>query len=98
TLLVFNTLPVGTYTDHANCQVAAGDLTALVGSLSVASSNCVQDQGPTTTVCTITPTLPVGSAVPTSSPLYVVPIAVGTPPYGAAATLLFNFMATPFQH
>ena len=100
TLLVFNQQPTGSYTDHTNCQVAAADVPSLVAQLSIASTNCVQDEGPATTVCTISPTLAV-SLPPTSMPivngqLWIVPIAVATPTYGSSALLYFNFMATPF--
>ncbi len=97
-LLVFSSLPSGTYTDHANCQVAAADASKLAGFVTIAAGNCTQDQGPANTVCTITPALPVSTAMPVvSTNLYVVPIAKATPTYGAAASLFFSFMATPFH-
>jgi hypothetical protein len=93
TLLVFTAAPTGTYTDHANCQVAAADVPNLAGALSIASSNCVQEQGPTTTVCTITPSLPLNVTMPVkSSNLWVVPITVTRRPT-APAPRSFNFMA-----
>lgn len=96
TLLVFNAQPSGTYTDQAACAIAAADRTKFVGQLVIAASNCNQDSGPATTVCTITPSLPLNAASlpPTSSNTWVVPIVQATPTYGAIS-LIFNFMATP---
>ena len=97
TLLIFTTQPTGTYTDHANCNVAAADVVKLAGALVIASSACVQDQTPATTVCTITPSLPLNVAMPITNPnIWVVPIVAATPTYGASAKLYFNFMAEPY--
>lgn len=97
-LLVFTAKPTGTYTDHSNCQVAAGDAGSLAGVLSIGSSNCVQDEGPATTICTITPTLPLNVTMPvTLGTIWVVPVVVATPTYGSSATLYFNFMIEPYQ-
>lgn len=96
TLLVFSAKPTGTYTDQANCQIAAADRPSFIGAIAIAAANCAQDQGPTTTVCTVTPNLPVNGAMPlTSSSIWVVPVVAATPTYGAI-TLYFNFMSTPF--
>lgn len=84
TILVFNVKPIGTYTDHSNCQLAATDIPLLVGVVSIASSNCAQDQGPTNTVCTITPTLPV------SAPTAVYSLATSATSAAGSATLTFS--------
>jgi hypothetical protein len=97
TLLIFTALPTGTYTDHANCNVAAADLPNLAGQVTIAAANCFLDQAPSTTVCTITPALPLNVAMPvTNGSIYVVPIVAATPTYGASASLYFNFMAEPY--
>jgi hypothetical protein len=101
-ILFFNKLPTGTYTDHANCQVAAADAPNLVGVLSIVSSNCVQDQGPTTTICTLIPGggsgLPLNAPMPiAASTLWAVAIVAATPTYGASASLFFTFAGMPFS-
>lgn len=95
---IFNAPPSGSYTDHAGCAVAAADLPILVGVITVASSNCAQDSGPATTICTINNfALALAGMFPVINPnLYAVAIAAGTPTYGSSAKLYFNFMATPF--
>ena len=95
---IFNALPSGSYTDHAGCAVAAADLPILVGVITVASSNCAQDSGPATTICTINNfALALAGSFPVTNPnLYAVAIATATPTYGSSAKIYFNFMATPF--
>jgi hypothetical protein len=97
-ILLFSQAPSGTYTDQANCQVASADRTKFIGTVSIAAANCTQDQGPTTTLCTITPTFPLVSLpLPVvSGTVFAVPIVKATPTYGAI-TLIFNFLATPYS-
>lgn len=86
-ILVFNVKPTGTYTDHANCQLAAGDVQLLVGVISIAAANCVLDQGPTNTVCTVTPSL----SVPPPVNVYTLATSAGT----AVNSRVLTFSSVP---
>lgn len=99
-LLIFNAKPTGTYTDQANCTVAAADQPRLVGLVPNATFTCAQDQPATTGICQATPAILVTAATGTTSPVtatsfWVVAIMRGTPTYGSSKTLYFNFKGFP---
>ena len=97
---LFNVLPTGTYTDHANCTVAAADQPNLIGVIFNTSFTCSTDQPVTTGVCqssiSANATLVTsGKLPPVGSSIWAVPIMRGTPTYGAAKTLYVNFKFFP---
>lgn len=96
TIVVFGAKPTGTYTDHSACNIAAGDQANVVGVIQIASTSCFQDSSPSTTVCSVTLSLPVApKAQPqSSSALWFVPIIAATPTYGTT-TLTYAFKSQP---
>lgn len=94
TLWIFNAAPTGTYTQGSACALAAADRAAFLGSIVIASTDCVLDSG-TTTSCTKLLTFP-ASAIPLPNPsgtqnLWFVPVITATPTYGSATvTYIFN--------
>lgn len=95
TIVVFGAKPTGTYTDHSACNIAAGDQANVVGVIQIASTSCFQDSSPSTTVCTVTLSLPVVKSQPqSSSALWFLPIVAATPTYGAN-TLTYAFKSQP---
>lgn len=98
-IFLFKSLPAGTYTDKAACAIASADLPALIGFVTINSTDCTADGSPQTrTICTIAPTLPVNGVMPiTNNAIYALPVLSGTPTYGTPQTLYFNFMAEPYS-
>src|SRR6266436_2920759 len=92
-LLLFQGAPTGSYRDRADCQVAATDAAKLIGVLSIVFGNCANDRE---LVCAVAP---IGGALPVAGVnLFALPIVVGTPAYGADASLHFKFEATVEQN
>jgi hypothetical protein len=88
TILVFNTAPVGTYTDHAACSLAPADIPNLVGTISIPAANCTQPPSPAgATICTVSPVF----SVPQATSSY----SLATSATSAAGTFVLTFTSVP---
>ena len=94
-IFVFNQAPTGTYTDHANCTVAAADQPYLRGVIFGTSFTCALDEATTTGICRATPAQSLMQGGLSSTNLWFLPIIRSTPTYGSGKTLYFNFTAMP---
>ena len=96
-VMLFDAAPTGTYTDHTNCTIASADRAKLIGVVPSSSFVCQLDGTSATGICQATPAVLITApSFPiSSSNIWAVPIMVGTPTYGGAQTLYFNFKAFP---
>lgn len=81
-LLVFDSLPTGTFTDNSACDIADADITKVAGVISVAAADYASfNDNSVATVRNIG--LAIQSQESTKTKVWIVPVSRGTPTYVA---------------